>query len=49
MSGLLIDNLWVAILINFIGVALSLIMPYYLGRFTGKDILKLIENSTGEN
>ena len=43
VSGLLIDNLWVAILINFIGVALSVIMPYYLGRFTGKDMLDTLK------
>ena len=39
VSGLLFDNLWVAILVNFIDVALSVIMPYYLGRFTGKEML----------
>lgn len=43
VSGLLIDNLWVAILVNFIGVALSVIMPYYLGRFTGKDMLDTLK------
>lgn len=43
VSGLLIDNLWLAILINFIGVALSVIMPYYLGRFTGKDMLDTLK------
>ncbi len=39
VSGLLFDNLWVAIGVNFIGVALSMIMPYYLGKFAGKDLL----------
>lgn len=43
VSGLLFDNLWVAVLVNFIGVALSLIMPYYLGRFTGKDMLDTLK------
>lgn len=43
VSGLLFDNLWVAILVNFIGVALSVIMPYYLGRFTGKDMLDTLK------
>lgn len=43
VSGLLIDNLWVAILINFIGVALSVILPYYLGRFTGKDMFDTLK------
>ena len=39
VSGLLFDNLWVAIAVNFIGVALSMILPYYLGKFAGKDLL----------
>ena len=39
VSGLLFDNLWVAIGVNFIGVALSMILPYYLGKFAGKDLL----------
>lgn len=43
VSGLLIDNLTLAILINFIGVALSMILPYYLGRFTGKDMLDTLK------
>lgn len=43
VSGLLIDNLWVAVLVNFIGVALSVIMPYYLGKFTGKDMLDTLK------
>lgn len=43
VSGLLFDNMWVAILVNFIGVALSVIMPYYLGRFTGKEMLDTLK------
>lgn len=43
VSGLLIDNLALAIFINFIGVALSMILPYYLGRFTGKDMLDTLK------
>lgn len=39
ISGLLFENLWVAIAVNFIGVALGMILPYYLGRFAGKDLL----------
>lgn len=39
VSGLLFDNVWLAIAVNFIGVALSMILPYYLGKFTGKDML----------
>lgn len=39
ISGLLIDNLFVAIAVNFIGVALGMILPYYLGKFAGKSLL----------
>lgn len=43
VSGLIIDNLWLAVFINIIGVALSVILPYYLGRFTGKDMLDTLK------
>ena len=38
-AGLIFEDLFVAIVVGFIGSALSLILPYYLGRFTGKDML----------
>jgi uncharacterized membrane protein YdjX (TVP38/TMEM64 family) len=34
---------WTAILVNVIGVALSMILPYYLGRFTGKELLDTLK------
>ena len=43
VSGILFENVWVAILVNFIGVALSMILPYYLGRFTGKELLDTLK------
>ena len=43
ISGILFDNLWTAILVNFVGVALSMILPYYLGRFTGKGMLEMLK------
>ena len=39
VSGLLFDNVWTAIAVNAIAVALSVILPYYFGRFAGKDLL----------
>ena len=39
VSGLIIDNVWIAIGANIIGVALSVILPYYFGKFAGKDLL----------
>lgn len=38
-AGIMIENVFVAIIVGFIGSALSLILPYYLGKFTGKDML----------
>lgn len=36
VSGLVFDSFWLAVLVNFIATAVSLILPYFLGRFTGK-------------
>ncbi len=43
VSGLIIDNVWVAIGINAVAVALSVILPYYFGRFAGKDLLDTLK------
>lgn len=43
VSGLIIDNVWVAICINAVAVALSVILPYYFGRFAGKDLLDTLK------
>ena len=43
VSGLLIDNVWVAISVNSIAVALSVILPYYFGRFAGKELLDTLK------
>lgn len=44
VSGILFENVWAAIAVNLIGVALSMILPYYLGKFTGKDLLDTLTN-----
>lgn len=42
--GLIFPNVWQAFAVNLIGVVLSLSLPFFLGRFSGKDmILKLTE------
>ena len=38
LSGMMFGSFWVAVLVNAIATALSLILPYFLGRFTGKDM-----------
>ena len=40
VAGVMFDNALTAILVGFIASALSLILPYYLGRFTGKEMLQ---------
>ena len=43
VSGILFDNVYLAIAVNFIGVALSVIPTYYLGKFTGKNMLDTLK------
>lgn len=42
-AGLMLENVFLAIVVGFIGSALSLILPYFLGRFTGKDMLTTLK------
>ena len=59
VAGVVFENGFTASAVGFIGSALSLIMPYYLGRFTGKEMLETmkkryravgkLDNFTGEN
>ena len=39
VSGIFFENLWTAILVNFIATVLSLVLPYFLGRLTGRGML----------
>ena len=43
VSGIVFDNVWVAILVNFIAVAIGLIPPYFLGKFTGKGMVDTLK------
>lgn len=43
LSGLVFDKFWVAVLVNFVATAASLILPYFLGRFAGKDIVDILK------
>lgn len=42
LSGLLFGNLRQALLVNFVATALSLSLPYFMGRFTGKNMLETL-------
>ncbi len=43
LSGIVFDSFWKAVLVNFIATALSLILPYFLGRFMGRDIVESLK------
>ncbi len=44
LSGLLFENIWIAMLVNIIATASSLSLPYFLGRFTGKPMFDTLKN-----
>ena len=59
LAGIVFDNFWVAIAVNFIGTFISLFLPYYLGKFMGMDAvnslkkrfkaIEKLDNFTGQN
>lgn len=59
LSGLIYENIWLAVAVNFVGTFISLILIYYLGRFMGMEVvnklkkrfkaIQKLENFTGEN
>ena len=43
ISGIVFDYMLTAVLVNFIATAASLILPYFLGRFTGLDMVNTLK------
>ena len=43
LSGIVLESFWTAVLVNFIATACSLILPYFLGRFTGADMVNSLK------
>ena len=43
LSGIVLENFWTAVFVNFIATACSLILPYFLGRFTGADMVNSLK------
>lgn len=43
LSGIVFDDLWTAVLVNFIATACSLILPYFLGRFMGAEMVESLK------
>ena len=59
LSGIVFEKMWIAVLVNCIATACSLILPYFLGKFMGMDLVnslkkrfkavKKIDDFAGEN
>lgn len=59
LAGIIFEDFWVAVTVNFIGTFISLFLPYYLGKFMGMDAvgslkkrfkaIDKLDNFTGEN
>ena len=43
VSGIFFDSYCIAVAVNFIATALSLVLPYFLGRFTGKSMVESLK------
>lgn len=43
LSGIVFDNFWLAVFVNFVATACSLILPYFLGRFTGAEMVNSLK------
>lgn len=43
VSGLLYENVFSAIAVNFVAIALSFIVQYYFGKFAGKDLIDTLK------
>lgn len=43
VSGIFYENYFVAVGVNLIATALSLVLPYFLGRFTGKSMVETLK------
>ena len=43
VSGIVFEHFWTAVLVNCIATACSLVLPYFLGRFTGKEMVDALK------
>lgn len=43
LSGIVFESFYTAVIVNFAATALSLILPYYLGRFTGAEMVNSLK------
>ena len=43
LSGIVFNDLLTAVIVNFIATACSLILPYFLGKFTGADMVNSLK------
>lgn len=43
LSGIVFDNFWIAVVVNAVATACSLILPYFLGKFTGAEMVSSLK------
>ena len=43
LSGIVFENFWLAVLVNFVATACSLVLPYFLGKFTGAEMVNSLK------
>ena len=43
VSGIVFEHFWTAVLVNCVATACSLVLPYFLGRFTGKEMVDALK------
>lgn len=44
LSGIVFDNMLTAVIVNAVATACSLVLPYFLGRFMGMDMVNSLKN-----
>lgn len=44
LSGMVFEKMWIAILVNCIATACSIILPYFLGKFMGMEMINSLKN-----
>ena len=44
LSGIVFDKMWIAVLVNCVATACSIILPYFLGKFMGMELVNSLKN-----
>lgn len=44
LSGIVFEKMWLAVLVNCVATACSIILPYFLGKFMGMELVNSLKN-----